>query len=174
MKARLTLLAVPLMIGVAFAQSTPGSAAEQSNPSTANQPSAKASNPPASASTQPAEMKTMTYKGTLVDLGCGAASQNTASTATPSENANSNANSNTANRAAGDTSSCAVSSSTSQFGLKTDGGQVYRFDMVGNQRAQDEFKNNKHWSSAASGNKPLRVKISGVLQGDKLIVSSIH
>src|SRR5512146_2607453 len=95
MKARLTLLAVPLMIGVAFAQSTPGSAAEQSNPSTANQPSAKASNPPASASTQPAEMKTMTYKGTLVDLGCGAASQNTASTATPSENANSNANSNT-------------------------------------------------------------------------------
>ena len=53
-------------------------------------------------------------------------------------------------------------------------GQVARFDLVGNQRAQDEFKNNKKWTSAASSNKPITVKISGVMQGDKLIVSSIH
>jgi hypothetical protein len=45
---------------------------------------------------------------------------------------------------------------------------------VGNQRAQDALKNNKKLSSSVSANKPLQVKISGVLQGDKLIVSQIH
>jgi len=157
MKVRFTFLAVPLMIGVAMAQSDKPAAQDQAAPKTSDAPKASTSTPD-----KPAEMKTMSYKGTLVDLSCNGAS-NTASAA-PAE-------SNAANRSAGD-SSCAVSANTSTFGLKTDQGQTYRFDMVGNQRAQDEFKNNKHWNSA--GNKPLKVKISGVVQGDKLIVSSIH
>jgi hypothetical protein len=122
-------------------------------------------------------MKTMNYKGTLVDLGCGS-TPNTASAAPAAPDAAAASapasETNAANRSASDTSSCAVSANTSQFGLKTDSGQVYRFDMVGNQRAQDQFKTNKRWSSSASANKPLKVQISGVLQGDKLIVSSIH
>jgi hypothetical protein len=185
MKARFTLLAVPLIVGVAFAQSSgsgstagspqSGQSSSQTTPtSTTDQTKVdqtKVDQTKTAESTgKPAEMKTMTYKGTLVDLGCGAAATNTASTSTDA-NANANANASSANRAAGD-SSCAVSASTSQFGLKTDNGQTYRFDMVGNQRAQDEFKNNKRWSNNA--NKPLRVRISGVVQGDKLIVSSIH
>jgi hypothetical protein len=200
MKARFTLLAVPLIVGVAFAQSSgsgstagspqSGQSSSQTTPtSTTDQTKVdqtkvdqtkvdqtkvdqtKVDQTKTAESTgKPAEMKTMTYKGTLVDLGCGAAATNTASTSTDA-NANANANASSANRAAGD-SSCAVSASTSQFGLKTDNGQTYRFDMVGNQRAQDEFKNNKRWSNNA--NKPLKVRISGVVQGDKLIVSSIH
>jgi len=55
-----------------------------------------------------------------------------------------------------------------------DNGQVVRFDLVGNQRAQDELKNNKKWTNAVSSSKPIKVRISGVMQGDKLIVSSIH
>lgn len=177
MKARLSLLAVPLMFGVAFAQSS-GSASPAGSQSgaAATTSGSQAGTTAASASNsgKPAELKTITYKGTLVDLGCGASSQNTASTAAPT------ANTASANRSTGDTSNaaagsgCAVSSNTSQFGLKTDAGQTYRFDMVGNQRAQDEFKNNKHWSKDAGANKPLKVKISGVVQGDKIIVSSIH
>jgi len=82
--------------------------------------------------------------------------------------------SNSANRSTGDSSNCPVTASSSQFGLKMDNGQVVRFDLVGNQRAQDALKNNKKWSSSVTANKPLQVRISGVLQGDKLIVSSIH
>jgi len=180
MKARFTFLAIPLMIGVAFAQSQTGDPTQPAANPSGSQAKASAS----TTSDKPAELKTMTYKGTLVDLGCNGGTQSTASAtpATPastdanantSANANKDANSTSANRSAGD-SSCAVSASTSQFGLKTDAGQTYRFDMVGNQRAQDEFKNNKHWSGSATANKPLKVKISGVVQGDKLIVSSIH
>jgi len=49
-----------------------------------------------------------------------------------------------------------------------------RFDLVGNQRAQDELKNNKHWSKDLSAGKPIKVKVYGVMSGDKLVVSSIH
>jgi len=176
-----------------------------------------------SASGEAAQMKTMTYKGVLVDLGCGSATasagsgaSDTATTAgtaagtsaagasataggsttqaqagssNPSGGAGataggsmaghsaagstSGAGSMGANRSAGDTSSCPVTASSSQLGLKMDNGQVVRFDLVGNQRAQDELKNNKKWTSATTANKPIKVKISGVMQGDKLIVSSI-
>jgi len=78
-----------------------------------------------------------------------------------------------ANRSSGDASNCPVTASSSQLGLKMDNGQVVRFDLVGNQRAQDELKNNKKWNSSVTANKPIKVKISGVMQGDKLIVSSI-
>jgi len=143
-------------------------------------------------------MKTMTYRGTLVDLSCGSATasagagaSDTTSTSTAagqsaagrstsgSQSGSSTAAasgsvaSNSANRSTGDTSSCPVTASSSQLGLKMDNGQVVRFDLVGNQRAQDELKNNKKWGNSVSSNKPLKVKISGVMQGDKLIVSSI-
>jgi len=176
MKAQFTFLAVPLMLGVAMAQSGQtgqSGAQDQTTPKTQDQSASKSSDAAAAStktSDKPAEMKTMSYKGTLVDLACNGAS-NTASTAASDTSTASSTASNSANRSAGD-SSCAVSANTTTFGLKTDQGQTYRFDMVGNQRAQDEFKNNKHWNNA--GNKPLKVKISGVVQGDKLIVSSIH
>jgi hypothetical protein len=54
-----------------------------------------------------------------------------------------------------------------------DNGQTVRFDLVGNQRAQDALKTNKGWNKNMTANKPIKVKIHGVLQGDKLIVSSI-
>jgi hypothetical protein len=53
-------------------------------------------------------------------------------------------------------------------------GQTARFDLVGNERAQDAMKNNKRWSKSISENKPIQATVSGVLNGDKLIVSSIH
>lgn len=140
MKARAIWLAIPLMAGVAFAQS--GGAAGSTGST--------------------AEMKTMTYRGVLVDLACGAA---TASAGAPSGATGS------ANRSAGD---CAVTAGSTQFGLKMDNGQMVRFDLVGNQRAQDALKTNKGWNKNLAANKPLTVKVSGVMQGEKLIVSSVH
>jgi hypothetical protein len=58
--------------------------------------------------------------------------------------------------------------------MKLDSGQTVRFDLVGNQRAQDALKNDKRWTKDLSANKPIRATVSGVLNGDKLIVSSIH
>ena len=58
--------------------------------------------------------------------------------------------------------------------MKLDDGKTVRFDLVGNQRAQDALKNDKRWSKDLSANKPIHATVSGVLNGDKLIVSSIH
>jgi len=58
--------------------------------------------------------------------------------------------------------------------MKLDDGKTVRFDLVGNQRAQDALKNDKRWNKDLSANKPIHAKVSGVLNGDKLIVSSIY
>jgi len=71
-------------------------------------------------------------------------------------------------------SECPATASSQTLGLKMDNGQTVRFDLVGNQRAQDALKTNKGWNKNMTANKPIKVKVSGVLQGDKLIVSSIN
>ncbi|HUD98574.1 MAG TPA: hypothetical protein VMR62_03305 [Bryobacteraceae bacterium] len=58
--------------------------------------------------------------------------------------------------------------------MRLDEGKTVRFDLVGNQRAQNALKDDKRWSKDMSANKPIRVKVSGVLNGDKLIVTSIQ
>ena len=83
--------------------------------------------------------------------------------------------SNSANRAAGDSGgSCQVTAGSTEMGMKMDDGKIVRFDLVGNQRAQDALKNDKRWTKEIGENKPIRVKVNGVLMGDKLIVSSIQ
>lgn len=176
-----------------------GSAAGAQSGSTAG---TQADRTGAGGSGEPAQMKTMKYKGTLVDLSCGSTSgaadrtstattgastatagqsgsaasgQSTtpgASTAGGSMASSAAGAAGTANRVAG--GECTPTANSTNLGLKMDNGQTVRFDLVGNQRAQDGLKNNKSWSKNLSANKPLKVKVSGVLQGDKLIVSSIN
>jgi len=66
-----------------------------------------------------------------------------------------------------------VSSTTSQFALKTKEGSVMRFDDVGNSRVQEAMKNHKKWTDASTANKPVKVKVTGVMSGDRLTVMSI-
>jgi hypothetical protein len=82
--------------------------------------------------------------------------------------------SNSADRTGTTGGNCAVSANSTQLGLKMEDGKTVRFDMVGNQRAQDYIKNNKKWNEAASSGKEIHAKVSGAMSGDKLIVSSIH
>ena len=169
MKARISILALSLALGIAMAQTDP-----QQNTGTKT---------PAA----PAEMKTTTYKGILVDMSC--AGHTTASASTPDASRSSSTETaagaspgspseqaNSANRTAADSSSsCAVTSSSTEFGMKLDKDQqTVRFDLVGNQRAQDALKNEKSWNKNMTANKPIHVTVTGVLNGDKLIVSSIH
>ena len=58
--------------------------------------------------------------------------------------------------------------------MKLDDGRTVRFDLVGQQRAQDALKNEKHWSKDLAAGKPIHAKVIGVMSGEKLIVSSIH
>ena len=120
-----------------------------------------------------AEMKTTNFKGVLVDMACASRSSSSAETKPASaETKPANAE---AKPAASDTGgSCAVSASSSEIGMKLDDGKTVRFDLVGNQRAQDLLKNDKRWSKDISANKPIHAKVSGVLNGDKLIVAAIH
>jgi hypothetical protein len=149
-------------------------------------------------------MKTTSFKGTLVDLACGSGSGSASASASagqsdtkaPASGAAATAGGSTAGGAgatAGGAASaastpaasasadrsaagseCPATANSTLLGLKMDNGQVVRFDLVGNQRAQDGLKNNKGWNKNLAANKPLKVKVSGVLQGDKLIVSSIN
>jgi hypothetical protein len=200
MKARATLLAISLTMGMAVAQESSSQASPaQTDPqkqadtqSKTKSQTTEQANPADTSKDKAAEMKTMNYSGVLVDLSCSG-STNTAATqpdaaataqpaqpgqpaqpaqAQPAAGGASSANS--ANRSAGDSQGCPATASSTQLGLKMDDGKVVRFDLVGNQRAVDELKNNKKWNKEVSANKPLKVKISGVLNGDKLIVSSIH
>jgi hypothetical protein len=134
------MLAMSLALGAAMAQQP-----AQQQPAKEKQPAQQEMKP----GTQPAgttvpEMKTMTYKGELVDMSCA-----------KSEN-------------------CVVKADSAQLGMKLTDGRVLPFDLVGNQRAQDELKVNKRWSKDLTANKPIKATVSGVVNGEKLIVSSIH
>jgi len=120
-------------------------AAAAQTPASGQQPAAKPAQQSGSKTDNALpEMKTQTYKGVLVDASCSGGDQ------------------------------CGAKANTTQFGLKTGDGKVMKFDLVGNQRAQDELKNNKKWSEAAGSGKAINAKVSGAVSGEKLIVSSIH
>jgi hypothetical protein len=166
-----------LLAGAAVAQDTTAPAqqpaqnppAGQTNPPSSSKDTQ--ANPPSS-NTTPAQVKTQSYKGTLVDAAC--ASQGaTPPTATASTESNASAETKgAANRSASD-QGCPVSANTTQFGLRMNDGHVMRFDMVGNERAQQAIKDKKKWNDAATAGKPIKVKVSGTMAGDTITVVSI-
>jgi hypothetical protein len=130
-------------------------------------------------------MKTQNYSGTLADAACatgGAATPAAAASSTASDAAASSATekpkttAGDANRAttSDQGQSCSVSASTSQFALKLKDGQIVKFDDVGNLRALEALKSKKKWSDDAASQKPIHASASGVLNGDRLTVLSIH
>ncbi|MDR3698133.1 MAG: hypothetical protein P4L56_00775 [Candidatus Sulfopaludibacter sp.] len=164
MKTIVTMLTISLAAGMAIAQTQQPQQSAQPDSKTAGQSETK--NSSAAGTTAPAEMKTSTFKGTLMDMSCASQGSGSAPAAADQKN--------TANREAGSGSDCPVSANSSQFGMKMDDGKTVKFDMVGNQRTQDMIKNDKGWNKEITANKPIHAKVNGVLNGDKLIVSSIH
>jgi len=183
-RVRIYTVAIPFLTAVAFAQDTPPPQpqppSQQATPSVdgktakdkdKNKDKDKSKDTTAGdvSSNRPAEMKTQSYSGTLMDASCaGSTSATTSSTPATA--------SGSADRAApsADNASCTVSASTTQFAIKTKDGQTVKFDDVGNMRAQEALKAHKKWTESAAANKPVRVKASGVLNGDVLTVVSIN
>ena len=147
MKTSKSLGAIVLIIGVAWAQKP----ADQGAPSRDHQT-------PSAAAIKPAELKTQAYRGTLMDASCAPASKESGGKAA----------------AADQSQGCRVSASTKEFALRTDSAETFRFDSVGNARAEEAIKNKKNWSTDAAAGKPIRAKVIANANGDKLTVMSIN
>jgi len=188
MKARLPILALSIALGVALAQTKPQDPPPQATPQSTSPTTTPQTNTPSDAKTGAAigststplpEMKTASFKGVLVDMACSsgksASAESTPAQPSDASKAPASDQPNTANRSASDSgTSCPASANSSELGMKMDDGKTVRFDLVGSQRAQDALKSDKRWSKDLSANKPIRVKVNGVLNGDKLIVTSIQ
>lgn len=172
MKSQLVLVTLALTAGMAVAQTPPANPQPQSDQKAAQTGKNPQAGAPASSTDLP-QMKTTAFKGVLVDVSCaaGAASSPATAGSAPAKAAPATS----ANRSAGDSSSsCPVSASSSHLGMKLDDGRTVRFDLVGNQRAADALKNDKRWNKDLTDGKPIRAKVIGALNGDKLIVASIQ
>ena len=179
MKVQLCMATLSIALGLAAGQTPPPNPPAQENTKPAAKPDAKTAAAATPGTTALAEMKTTNFKGVLVDMACASRSSSVETKPASAETKPATAETKPATAetkpAASDTGgSCPVSASSSEIGMKLDDGKTVRFDMVGNQRAQDLLKNDKRWSKDISANKPIRAKVSGVLNGDKLIVAAIH
>ena len=170
MKAHLYSIAVPILAAVGFAQDTPPAKPQPASTLPAATKPQEKTEITAQSADRMKEMKTQTYSGTLVEASCAGAGSDSKATA-PASPANPAVGS--ADRTAGNSPGCGLSSGASQFALRMKDGQTVRFDDVGNARAQEAIKNHKKWAESASANKPVRVKVSGVLNGDKMTVLSV-
>jgi hypothetical protein len=164
MKSSVTIAAALLSVSLVWAQDAQKDQDTQKTPA---QTKASSTAGNQGKNENPAELKTQTYKGTLVDASCAGGGATAAAPASQQTAA--------ADRSAAADSShgCTLSSSTKEFALRTKDGQTLRFDSVGNDRAEEALRNKKKWSESVSAGKPIQVKVQGAVTGDKLTVLSI-
>ncbi|GEM_PF-1654452 len=183
MKASLVAITLILPVGLALAQKEPGNQSNNSGSNTAVTPGSPSSS---RSTTNPSEVKTKTYKGTLVDAAC-ASGAGPSTSAEPSQTQSAARSSSTsessqtkagqtgeANRVAGSGQSCDATTSTTDFGLRMRDGQVLRFDTVGSERAKQAISSRKKWSDNAAAGKPIRASVTGMENGDRLTVVQIN
>lgn len=176
MRSSLIVIGLILPLGIALAQKEPGNQSKTNGPNTAVNPGESQKG-----QTSTSEVKTQTYKGTLVDAKCasgsGAATSSAASGKSSADRSSAESSKNKtgeANRSGDAAQSCAATASTNEFGIKTKDGRVLRFDSVGDERAKQEMSAKKKWADAATSSKPIHVTVSGAESGDRLTVMSIH
>ena len=121
------------------------------------------------------------WHGTLVDAGCASASAAKTADATPTGEGQAATQAVDTGRpqkghakADAPASGCTLSSSTSAFALQATGGQVFKFDSVGNIRAAEMLKSKANWTKDLSAGKPIHAKVSGTLSGDTITVASLQ
>ena len=203
MKFPIYSIAIPILAAVAFAQDPPGQGSATAGAQPSDKTVSKSTDrAPDKSMDRAPEMKTQTYAGTLVDASCagagaGSPAATSTSSTTPAGSSGGSADATSptnptsssaertgsADRAAGSSAArtagsggqaCALSSGATQFALQMKDGQTVRFDDVGNARAVEAMSSHKKWSDSVTANKPLSVKVSAVMSGDKLTVMSIH
>ena len=126
------------------------------------------------------QVNVQSWSGTLVDANCaggGGAAASDAAKENEGENKGAAVDSGRPEKGHkkdhGEMQSCPVSSSTTAFALKTKEGQVMKFDAIGNARAAEQLKTKASWSKDVAAGKPVHAKVSGILNGDNITVTSI-
>src|SRR5260370_6183546 len=112
-----------------------------------------------------------TWNGTLIDAACQ-------STHTEHKEASTKTNSDQSVTTKTETShtetvDCPVTTTTTTFGLLTSDGRYIRFDQPSNTRVVDVVRTNKTWSPYLAKRTPLRVRVSGAVNGDVAVVETI-
>src|SRR5260370_33012922 len=112
-----------------------------------------------------------TWNGTLIDAACQ-------STHTEHKEASTKTNSDQSVTTKTETShtetvDCPVTTTTTTFGLLTSDGRYIRFDQPSNTRVVEVVRTNKSWSPYLAKRAPLRVRVSGAVNGDVAVVESI-
>jgi hypothetical protein len=120
------------------------------------------------------------WQGTLVDANCAGGSGAAESQATKENNGENKDAAVDSGRPEkghkkdhGEMQSCPVSSSTTAFALKTKDGKVMKFGAIGNARAAEELKTKGSWSKDVAAGKPVHAKVTGIVSGDNITVTSI-
>jgi hypothetical protein len=120
------------------------------------------------------------WQGTLVDANCAGGSGAAESQVTKENNGENKGAAVDSGRPEkghkkdhGEMQSCPVSSSTTAFALKTKDGKVMKFDAIGNARAAEELKTKGSWSKDVAAGKPVHAKVTGIVSGDNITVTSI-
>jgi len=117
------------------------------------------------------------WQGTLVDANCASGSPESQAKESNGENKGAAVDSGRPEKGHkkdhGEMQSCPVSSSTTAFALKTKDGKVMKFDAIGNARAAEELKTKTSWSKDVAAGKPVHAKVTGILSGDNITVTSI-
>jgi hypothetical protein len=117
------------------------------------------------------------WHGTLVDASCAGSSDTKAadSASAPATQAVDTGRPEKKHaKAESPASGCAVTSSSSAFALQAVGGQVLKFDSVGNIRAAEMLKSKANWTKDLSAGKPIHAKVSGTLSGETITVASLQ
>ena len=124
------------------------------------------------------------WHGTLVDAGCAGSSAaktaDSASAPAAEEGQTAGQAVDTGRprkghaKAEAPASGCTLSNSTSAFALQATGGQVFKFDSVGNIRATEMLKSKANWTKDLTAGKPIHAKVSGTLSGDTITVASLQ
>jgi hypothetical protein len=118
----------------------------------------------------PAQMKTMVFKGVLIDASCLAPTES-GQPAPTQGTAEAAAAQGSANRLMGE---CALSSESTVLGMKLADGRMLRFDLVGNQRALDQLKVSRQWKRNLAAGRTIHATVIGAISRDRLIVTLIH
>jgi len=112
-----------------------------------------------------------TWNGTLIDAACQ-------STHTEHKEASTKTNSDQSVTTKTETShtetvDCPATTTTTTFGLLTSDGRYIRFDQPSNTRVVEVVRTNKSWSPYLAKRAPLRVRVSGAVNGDVAVVETI-
>jgi hypothetical protein len=181
MRKLITLAAIPALSGLLLAQT------QTTSPSTQSEKSQTEAQRGASSETRPSDVKIQRWSGTLADANCAAGGS---ATTTRTESTTSSQSTTAERSATGEEktrggehrkhqetmpamNNCPVSGSTTAYALRLSDGKVLKFDEIGNTRVSEALKAKKNWSDKLSNNKPIHAKVSGMLNGDTITVTSV-